>query len=351
MGTSEYTYHYDDIGNRQTSSVNAVPSTYTANGLNQYTAIVGGLSCSPTYDLDGNMTWDGVFSHTWDAENRLTKSEPGWIATNGAVLVENSYDHQHRRVLKVVKQLSGRGAGYPMDPSQPGMWNEIETRRYVWDGWNIAAEIVVDETAGSTNINYYTWGLDLSGTLQGAGGVGGLLADTKVSTSATDTYFPCFDANGNVTEYVYASTVAHYAYSAFGAITTQSFAMANHFTHRFSTKPFDSETKHIVFQLRKYTLPLECWMSRDLLNEKGGNNLYRFVDNSAISYADVIGLVKGRFGGPTAAPTVWEHKSDAIYGAVWAPGEPSDNQCSCECKNGRPPVKLTCTLINSSMRI
>ena len=47
MGAITYAYSYDGIGNRQTSSVGVVASTYTANSLNQYTAIDVGLSCPP----------------------------------------------------------------------------------------------------------------------------------------------------------------------------------------------------------------------------------------------------------------------------------------------------------------
>jgi RHS repeat-associated protein len=292
MNAVNYSYSYDDIGNRQESSVDAVACSYTVNSLNQYTAIAGGLACSPEYDFDGNMTWDGKFIHVWDGENRLTCSEPGGSATNGSVMVENSYDYQNRRFKKVVKHLSGRGAGYPMDPSQPGTWNTIETRHYVWDSWNIAAEIVIDSLAGSTNIHYYTWGLDLSGSIQGAGGVGGLLADTKVSTTASDTYFPCFDANGNVTEYVNNTTVAHYEYSVFGEITAQSCAIENHFTHRFSTKPFDAETSVGKYQQRDYISPFGRWVSRDPVGEHGGKHLYGFVVNNGLNSVDFIGLVK-----------------------------------------------------------
>lgn len=43
-------------------------------------------------------------------------------------------------------------------------------------------------------MQYYTWGRDFGGSLQGAGGVGGLLA---ISEGATHR-FPAYDANGNV---------------------------------------------------------------------------------------------------------------------------------------------------------
>ena len=129
MNAVTYNYDYDDIGNRQTSSVNAVPSTYTANSLNQYTALAGGMTVTPTYDADRNMTWDGYLVHSWDAENRLIRSAPGGTATNGSRTVETRYDYMNRRYFKTVKQLSGRGAGYPMDPSQAGTWTQPELTR------------------------------------------------------------------------------------------------------------------------------------------------------------------------------------------------------------------------------
>ena len=45
----------------------------------------------------------------------------------------------------------------------------------------------------------YIWGMDLSGTIQGAGGVGGLLA---VDQEGLDTFYVTYDGNGNVSEYI-----------------------------------------------------------------------------------------------------------------------------------------------------
>jgi RHS repeat-associated protein len=173
---------------------------------------------------------------------------------------------------------------------QPGTWDVVETRRYVWDGYNIAAEIVVDEVTPSTNVTYYTWGLDLSGTLQGAGGVGGLLAVVR----SDGTFFPCYDANGNITEYVDGSGEirAHYEYSPFGETIAQSGDLADTFTHRFSTKPFDAETSLVMYQLRPYAPGLGRWMSRDPIGERGGLNEYGFVGNDPANGRDYLGLWK-----------------------------------------------------------
>ncbi len=87
---------------------------------------------------------------------------------------------------------------------------------FVWDGWNIIREIqrpvASDQWSVETLATDYVWGLDLDGTLQGAGGVGGLLAVVRDG----ETYLPTYDANGNVSEYVSAADgtiVAHFARS------------------------------------------------------------------------------------------------------------------------------------------
>ncbi len=54
--SNAYTYAYDFIGSHTTSTVNSATTTYTANALNQYTAILSAPAPlrEPTYDLDGS---------------------------------------------------------------------------------------------------------------------------------------------------------------------------------------------------------------------------------------------------------------------------------------------------------
>jgi RHS repeat-associated protein len=292
MNSSDYSYVFDDIGNRTTSTVDSVSSVYTANQLNQYTAITGGISVSPVHDDDGNLTYDGsAWHHTWDAENRLIKSEPNTV-TNGAYMLEYTLNYNNLRVEKTVRQLSGRDPSYPMDPqSDPGTWDAIETRRYIWDGFNIAAEIIIDHVTAATNISYYTWGLDLSGGMQGAGGVGGLLSDTKVTSTGANFYYSVSDGNGNVTEYIdeNGTVVAHGEYSAFGEAEFSG-SMKDDFTHWFSTKPLDVETGLVQYEFRPYVSVLGSMLSRDPLQEAGGFHLYRIGVNNLLNNIDALGL-------------------------------------------------------------
>jgi hypothetical protein len=97
MGTNRYGYCYDPIGNRQTASNNAEVLTYLANALNQYTNIADGVTNSPAYDADGNMTNCGAFAFSWDGENRLAG-----VSSNGQVVAGYAYDYMGRRYQKVV---------------------------------------------------------------------------------------------------------------------------------------------------------------------------------------------------------------------------------------------------------
>jgi YD repeat-containing protein len=74
--------------------------------------------------------------------------------------------------------------------------------------------------------NSYLWGPDLSGSMQGAGGVGGLLS---VSEENGTTFYATYDGNGNLSEYLDedGGSVAHYEYDPFGRTVTLSGKLAS----------------------------------------------------------------------------------------------------------------------------
>jgi RHS repeat-associated protein len=246
-------YAYDGIGNNLWTSVNFTTNTYTANALNQYETI----NATPlAYDSDGNLLTNGVWSYTWDGENRLKA-----VYSNSVFVVSNAYDHAHRRVLKVTP---------------------TSTCTYLYDGWNLVQETV--QTLQSTVTNRFVWGRDLSGSLQGAGGIGGLLA-VQMSGSW---YFPLFDHNGNATYYVseQGSIAAQYTYDAFGRTLTATGPLADAFRHRFSTKYFDAETGMYYYGMRFYMPSHGRWLNRDPIEEFGGLNLYATAGNQLLTRFD-----------------------------------------------------------------
>jgi RHS repeat-associated protein len=160
------------------------------------------------------------------------------------------------------------------------------THTFVYDGWNLVQETINNQQLTITN--HFVWGKDLSGTMQGAGGVGGLLAVKQ----ANAWYFPFYDANGNITAYVdeSGSVVAEYTYDAFGATISQSGSMASAFRFRFSTKYYDSETCQYYYGMRFYSPDLHRWLNRDPIEEDGGLNLYSFCGNDGMNRWDVLGM-------------------------------------------------------------
>ena len=224
------------------------------------------------YDDDGNLLSDGRWQYTWNGENRLIKAEELVSPTNRQpYVVEYAYDHQGRMAWKKVAS-----------PNAP----PFKAIRYIWDDYNIVAEAVVENNA--TNTTYNIWGLDLDGTLQGAGGVGGLLAVVKDSAA----YIPAWDANGNISEYVSTdgSIVAHREYDPFGG-TVVATGDVDVFSHWFSTKPWCVVTGLSEYQYRKYSPVLGRWLNRDPLEEEGSDNLGLFCVNNPIWAIDLDGLL------------------------------------------------------------
>jgi RHS repeat-associated protein len=129
----------------------------------------------------------------------------------------------------------------------------------------------------------------LSQSLQGAGGVGGLLAVIDGSL----TYQYLYDANGNVGQLVDAADgtiAARYEYDPYGNLTDLGGAYADANAYRFSTKYFDEETNMYYYGYRYYSAELGRWINRDPMGEKGGSNLNVLLENNPLNSFDYLGL-------------------------------------------------------------
>ena len=104
----------------------------------------------------------------------------------------------------------------------------------------------------NTRIRSYGWGSDLSGSMQGAGGVGGLL-EVSCYGSATTNCFPAFDGNGNVAALINTAdgtVAANDEYAAFGKPVRVTGGMARNNPFRFSTKYADDESDLLYYGYR-----------------------------------------------------------------------------------------------------
>ncbi len=306
---AQYQYNYDLIGNRNWATEgNGRRLSYRVNEVNQYVEMSipglvreavwsgtvfifgagsgGGLSrravsrpVEPRYDADGNLTDDGQFNYVWDGENRLI------LVSNLQSRIAFSYDYQSRRVRKSVYTHTLDSCLLTSDSS------------FIYDGWNLISEVGTAVPNGPAFTNSFIWGLDLSGTLQGAGGIGGLLFSINHQQSTINHYL--HDGNGNITDLIdsHGAPVAHYEYDPFGIVTAMTGLESTNNPFRFNTKYMDDETGLINYGYRYYSPKMGRWISRDPIGEAGGVNVYGFVGNAPISSADPLGLALYAFDG------------------------------------------------------
>lgn len=267
-------YAYDPIGNRTQAVEASLTHAYATNVLNQYTEDIATDNGQQTmdrftYDLDGNLTSvytvDTGTTYTYNAENRLIAVAPQTPA-EGDTKVEFIYDYVGRRIKKTVYT-------YTANSYQPSAMSY-----YVYDGWNLIQEITTDNGQLTTDKNY-VFALDLSQSLQGAGGIGGLLVSVDNATGIM--YHYIYDANGNVGQLINASDgaiAAHYEYDPYGNEIVASGAEAENNAYRFSAKYFDGETQLYYYGYRYYSPELGRWIYRDPIDELGSMRVRKQVE-------------------------------------------------------------------------
>ena len=254
--TYNYTYSFDPIGNRLTSSLAGTAYAYTSNNLNQYTAI---NTEQPTYDADGNMLTRDGWTQVWNGENRLVET------SKGDTRLTFAYDYMGRRIEKKIY-------------TSEALTKDI---RFVYDGYKLIEEL--DSLSNNTILRCYTWQPDNLG----------LDVPLSVYDVALDkTYFYHTGANKNATELTDGDgvVVAHYEYSPLGQLIVQvgTYATVNLF--RFSSEYYDAETQVVYYNYRYYYPRIGRWLSIDPIMEEGGLNLFSFIRNNPINKSDFLGL-------------------------------------------------------------
>ena len=234
-----------------------------------------------TYDDDGNLLTDGRWTYTWDGENQLVSMVANAdVPVAAKQKVDFEYDFVGRRIKKQFYTWNGG-------------WQLSTERRFVYDGWNMVLELNADQS-----IRFYNmWGLDVSGSLHGAGGVGGLLVSSVVDNYTQQPLkysFAATDGNGNIAAFVrdISGVInAEYEYGPFGEVLKSGGDWTSVNSFGFSSKYTDKETGLVYYGYRYYNPATGAWLSRDPLQEEGGINLYNFVSNDPVNSVDELGLL------------------------------------------------------------
>ncbi len=275
MGAESFAWTFDNIGNRKTYATSGTPCTYAANELNQYTSIAGEMTNSLTWDLDGNLLADGRYRNAWNGNNRLVTVE-SIDSTNGSERVEFAYDYMGRLYEEKVSTFNG------------STWNYFRTNLWSYDGWlPLRRDAIHGETQA---VDQWIHGLDLSGDLQGAGGIGGFLSWSR--STDTKAFLYCGDANGNITELIESGNptniVGAYRWDAYGNSLANAGAEAASNVIRWSSKYVIAHTADKYFGHRM--LRDHRWIGRDPIGELAARHLYSFVQNSPVDRWDYLGM-------------------------------------------------------------
>jgi RHS repeat-associated protein len=265
-------------------------------------------SANDTNDSNGNLTSDGVRNFAYNDENQLIAV---WVASAWS----NSFAYDGFMRKRIEQDFAWNGSG----------WTETNEVHYVFDG-NL---VLQERDKNNEPLTTYTRGVDLSGTFQAAGGIGGLLArsDNQKIVPAilcpeypnpqnvvTSFYFS--DDQGNITALVSLSgmILAQYEYDPFGNLISKSGLMADINKYRYSSQEWEQNAGLYCYLYRFYDPSLQRWLNRDPNGELGfsvlqnlgcskadeaqnalefaiaGLNLYLFVNNNGLVFIDADGL-------------------------------------------------------------
>jgi RHS repeat-associated protein len=268
-----------------------------------------GYAYDPAWNLNwltngGTTTW----AYDVDAKNQLTNGTavgPLGYDTNGNLISRTNlaltyvYDDENR-LHEILYFVAGGGPGSrsgvpPPHGPPPGTgwgtvfyydglsrlrqrtdmtydslgWDPTNEVDYIYDGRRVIQERNVLGT-GLPTVSY-TRGLDLSGSLEGAGGIGGLLARSSGYSSGNWTSHAYYhaDGNGNITCLIDTnqSVVASYRYDPYGNTLSQSGSLADDNTYRFSSKEIHTNSLMYYYGYRFYDPSLQRWINRDPLGE------------------------------------------------------------------------------------
>ena len=245
-------YTYDDVGNRQTKTVDGVTETYAyVTGTNIIESVTNGESTNYIHDANGNITGINNKILIYNQNNRLIRVEE-----DSATLGEYTYNGLGQRIIK---EADGNTTifHYDFDGNIIGESDATGTfsKEYLYRGSNRLA--LVDYSTES-NGEIYFFGNDMLGTPL-------ILTDTTNTVVWEAIYKPFGEAEANPNSTVKCN-------------------------FRFKGQYYDSETGFHYNYHRYYDPSTGRYLRSDSIGLAGGINLFAYSGNNPINGIDPNGL-------------------------------------------------------------
>jgi RHS repeat-associated protein len=229
-------------------------------------------------DTSGNRTKSAPWTFGWNALNQLTSAVDN--NPDGAMAIAFTYDFQGRMVEKKV--------------TVAGKLKRRTTTLY--DGWKPVVQIDYNARNNESARRIYTWGPDMSGSFDGAAGIGGLIEVVEKKPGVTNRCLALNDGMGNVVGLVDEASgdnVATFRSGPFGEVISTYGPRTAACSLHWQTKFYDEDLGLYYFGKRWYDPGTRCFISRDPLREGGGVNLVAYCNNQPLGSCDPIGLYTG----------------------------------------------------------
>jgi len=263
MPSTQTQYTLDAVGNWTKKVSNAIPETRTHNAVNEITAI-NGMPLS--YDNNGNLTADTLYTYAYDEENRLIAVTR---KSDSALVGQYQYDALSRRVQKIANP-----AGV------------ATTTRYFYDG---ARTIEEQDGGGITQATYV---------------YGNYIDEVLTMDRAAQTYYYHQNALWSIEAITNSAgtPVERYRYDVYGFVTvtdgsgnpvppnswtTPHSAISNPWM--FTGRQLDEETGLYFYRARYYDTNKGRFLQRDPLEYVDGMNLYEYVGGGPTAWLDPSG--------------------------------------------------------------
>ncbi|MBQ2869298.1 MAG: hypothetical protein IJE88_04650 [Akkermansia sp.] len=261
-----YAYDYDNIGNRKSAQeVTEEVTGYTANNLNQYTALTvdGDIDFQPEYDADGNQcrvkTSTGIWTVSYDAENR-PKDFTSQAADGTITSVHCEYDYMGRRTTKMVT------VGNNVTLQQRYIYRDYLqiacidlTRSHhpaLWFiTWDPTQPIATRPLAIQKDGSWFTYGWDLTKNICELYGPAGYIRTA-------------------------------YTYSPYGQVTSTGDVEQ---PIQWSSEFNDTELGLTYYNYRHYNPVDGRWLGRDKKDSATGNHIYAYVSKFPVLHGDQLG--------------------------------------------------------------